>query len=413
MLMILKKIFTVTAATLLAFVATAQKDSDTLLNKHLEQRIYSLPYYSYGKGLGFTSPDSLYQMNIRFRIQSRGTFAENNDGEGSIDGQVRRLRLRFDGYVGSPRFTYAIQLSFAPGDLGGPVQDGENLNIIRDAVVFYSINKHWSVGFGQTKLPGNRQRVNSSGALQLTDRTINNATFNIDRDFGVQANYINQRRDKFSYNFKGAISQGEGRNITDNTDMNLAYTGKVELYPFGSFKKNGEYFEGDILGEEKPKLMVSAAYQFNNKGRNNAGQLGDELYEKKDSQTLLLDAIFKYRGFAFMTAYMQRHSKDPIAYSSVDPTKFNYLMAGHGYDFQSSYMLGNNYELIGRYSNQNMQKEIAMYKPDAQQFTLGLTRYIWEHAFKIQGEATYNKLNYFDNSTKNNWYLRFQIEMGI
>lgn len=401
------------AASLAALTVGAQDGNDSLVNKHLEQRIYSLPYYSYGKGLGFTSPDSLYQMNIRFRIQSRGSFAENNDGEGSIDGQVRRLRLRFDGYVGSPRFTYAIQLSFAPGDLGGAVKDGENLNIIRDAVVFYSINKHWSIGFGQTKLPGNRQRVNSSGALQLTDRTINNASFNIDRDFGVQLNYINQVRDQFSYNFKGAVSQGEGRNITDNSDMNLAYTGKFELYPFGSFKKNGEYFEGDILYEEKPKFMLSGAYQFNNKGRNNAGQLGEELFQKKDMHSILLDAIFKYRGFAFMTAYMQRYAKDPIAFSVVDPGNFNYVIAGSGYDLQSSYALGKNYELIGRYSDQRMQKEIAQYRPDAQQFTLGLTRYIWEHAFKIQGEATYNKLDYFDNTTKNNWYLRFQIEMGI
>jgi hypothetical protein len=36
---------------------------------------------------------------------------------------------------------------------------------------------------GQTKLPGNNQRVVSSGSLEFTDRTINNSRFNIDRDF--------------------------------------------------------------------------------------------------------------------------------------------------------------------------------------------------------------------------------------
>jgi hypothetical protein len=41
------------------------------------------------------------------------------------------------------------------------------------------------VGFGQTKLPGNNQRVVSSGSLEFTDRTINNSRFNIDRDFGL------------------------------------------------------------------------------------------------------------------------------------------------------------------------------------------------------------------------------------
>lgn len=146
---------------LLSALSADAQEKDTVTNRDLEQRIYSLPYYSYGKGLGFTSPDSIYQMNIRFRIQSRGTFNQEEGKDGVIDGGVRRTRLRFDGYVGNPRFTYALQLSFAPGDLGGAVEDGENLQIIRDAVVFYSINTHWSIGFGQTKLPGNRQRVNS------------------------------------------------------------------------------------------------------------------------------------------------------------------------------------------------------------------------------------------------------------
>src|SRR5690606_35384711 len=129
---------------------------------------------SYGKGLGLTSPDSIFQLNIRFRMQNRVTYLQPEGEESAIDGQIRRLRLRFDGYVGDPRFLYALQLSFAPGDVG-EVHEGENINIIRDAVVFYRPNRYWNFGFGQTKLPGNRQRINSSGGLQLTDRSINNA----------------------------------------------------------------------------------------------------------------------------------------------------------------------------------------------------------------------------------------------
>ena len=113
--------------------------------------------------------------------------------------------MRLDGYVGSPKILYAIQLSFAPGDVG-EIVEGENLNIIRDAVVIYSPNKNWNFGFGQTKLPGNRQRVNSSGALQLTDRTINNAKFTLDRDFGFQIHNINEYENKFSYNFPFSIN---------------------------------------------------------------------------------------------------------------------------------------------------------------------------------------------------------------
>jgi phosphate-selective porin OprO/OprP len=117
-------------------------------------KLAALPYYSYGKGLGLTSPDSIFQLNIRFRMQNRVTYLDNDMQDPAIDGQVRRLRLRFDGYVYNPKFVYALQLSFAPGDVG-VTRDGKNLNVIRDAVVFYRPNKKWNIGFGQTKLPGN------------------------------------------------------------------------------------------------------------------------------------------------------------------------------------------------------------------------------------------------------------------
>lgn len=384
-----------------------QADSD------LQKRLNNLPYFSFGKGLGFTAPDSLYQVNIRFRMQSRGTFEIDDAEKGSIEGQVRQMRLRLDGFIADPAFTYTVQLGFAPGDWGGPIEEGANLNVLLDAVLYYNINKNWKVGFGQTKAPGNRQAMNSGGSLQLTDRSINNSLFNINRDFGAQIHYLHQDPSAFSYQIKGAITQGEGRNTTKNDDLHLAYTGQVSVFPMGSFQENGAYFEGDLLHEEKPKLMLSAAYQFNNKAKKSQGQLGTTLYDPRDLHSIFADAIFKYKGFAFMTAYMQRYTQYPLTFNPSNLFQNDYVMAGHGLDFQSSYLLAKDYELIGRYSIQKMQDQIQGYRPDAQQFTIGLTKYIWKHAFKLQGEATYNVSDYFDNTRENNWYFRFQVEMGI
>lgn len=378
-------------------------------------KLSALPYYNYGKGLGLTSPDSIFQLNIRFRMQNRVTYLQEEGEESAIDGQIRRLRLRFDGYVGDPRFLYVIQLSFAPGDVG-EVREGENINIIRDAMIFYRPNKHWNIGFGQTKLPGNRQRVNSSGGLQLTDRSINNAKFTLDRDFGLQVHNMNEYLDKFSYNLKGAISMGEGRNSTDEPDNGLAYTGKVELFPFGAFTKDGTYFEGDIVREKTPKFLLSGAYQFNNKARRTQGQLGDDLFEKRDTHSLLLDAMFKYKGWAAMAAYMQRTANDPVTYDPEDITgtpAMEYVFTGHGLDYQLSYVFPSNYEIIGRFSTQKVHKDIQAFAPDQKQYSLGLTKYIWEHAFKAQLEVTLDDLDYFDGSSKQNWYARFQVEIGI
>ncbi len=376
-------------------------------------KLSALPYYSFGKGLGLTSPDSLFQLNIRFRMQNRVTYLENDRENGTYDGQIRRLRLRFDGYVGNPKFLYAIQLSFAPGDVG-EIREGENINIIRDAVVFYRPNKHWNISFGQTKLPGNRQRVNSSGGLQLTDRTINNARFTIDRDFGFQVHNINEYQHKFSYNFKTAISSGEGRNVTGKADDGIAVTGKVELFPLGAFTKDGTYFEGDVIREKKPKLMISGAFQQNNHARRTQGQLGNDLFEQRTMKSVLLDAMFKYNGWAAMTSFMSRTTNEnPITINPLNILESNYVFVGNGFDYQLSYNTKTNYEFIGRYSIQKVGEAIKTLTPNTKQFSLGLTKYIWEHSFKVQGEINYDILDYNDGFSKNNWYLRFQVEIGI
>src|SRR5690606_15003195 len=105
-------------AMILLFSVTASAQIIKYDSVDRERQHAALPYYSYGIGLGLTSPDSIFQLNIRFRMQNRLTYWNNEREDESIDGQIRRLRLRFDGYVGSPEFMYSIQLSFAAEDVG-------------------------------------------------------------------------------------------------------------------------------------------------------------------------------------------------------------------------------------------------------------------------------------------------------
>lgn len=400
----MKKIALVVFCLISFQFVNAQKDNDIKLS--------ALPYYNYGKGVGLTSPDSLFQFNIRFRMQNRLTYLANEDEEPAYEALIRRLRLRFDGYVGDPKIVYVIQLSFAPGDVG-ELEEGGNLNVIRDAIVFYRPNKHWNIGFGQTKLPGNRQRVNSSGALQFTDRSINNANFNIDRDFGLQVYYLNEYRDKASYNVKTAISTGEGRNWTQEPDNGLAFTGKLEFFPFGTFQNDGTLFEGDIKREDKPRLMLSGVYHYNQKARRAFGTLGDDLFESRDLKSVFLDAMLKYDGWAFQTAYMNRNAKNPITVNPEDITEQEFVFTGDGFDAQLSYIFPSNYELIGRFSTQKPHQDIEDLTPKSKQYSLGVTKYIWEHALKIQAEVTNTHFDYIDNSNASNWYVRFQVEIGI
>jgi hypothetical protein len=345
-------------------------------------------------------------------MQNRLTYLQTEDNK-SIDGQIRRLRLRFDGFVGNPQFLYVIQLSFAPGDLGGFIEEGENLQVIRDAALTYVPNKNWRFIFGQTKLPGNRQRIVSSGALQLTDRSVNNARFNIDRDFGIQAYYLKQDLNKFSYALKTAISNGEGRNFTRNNDLNFAYTAKLELMPFGAFNRDGNNFEGDLVREKKPKLFLGGVFSQNNFAKKSQGQLGDDLFESRTMTSTFLESLVKYQGFSLAVCYMNRSTlRDPLTFNPLNSNDIRYVWTGEGMDYQGSYLFPKNYELILRYSEIKPYHRISNFEPKRQEFTLGLTKYLWEHAFKLQSEVTFQQANHFNQNT-NQWYFRFQLEMGI
>jgi hypothetical protein len=49
-------------------------------------------------------------VNIGFRVQSR---FRKTDGESAIvEGEIRRMRLKLDGFVYNPKFGYKVELGF-------------------------------------------------------------------------------------------------------------------------------------------------------------------------------------------------------------------------------------------------------------------------------------------------------------
>src|SRR5690606_16652048 len=192
-------LLTMLVVMVMTFQAVAQRESD------------ERPTIENFEGIQYTGDDSTFYINFRFRMQSRlkYTSSSGNDlSDGSFEARIRRLRLRMDGYIYNPKLSYSIQLGFTRGDQD--YDDTDVPNLVRDAVIFYNFTDNFYVSFGQSKLPGNRQRVNSSGELQFAERSLVNATFNIDRDFGIKAYYSPQIGEVPVY-LKAAISTGEGR----------------------------------------------------------------------------------------------------------------------------------------------------------------------------------------------------------
>lgn len=370
---------------------------------------------SFDKGLGFFAPDSTFGLNLRFRMQNRigmNTVSASDFSPESFEANVRRLRLRFDGFVGKSGLTYYLQLSFSRGD-----QDWDNTGfpgIVRDAMVFYNFSENFYLGMGQGKLPGNRQRVISSGQQQFAERSLVNAIFNIDRDFGLMGYYSNHAGG-LHYNLKGAVSTGEGRN-TQRTNDGLAYTGRLELLPFGPFTKDGDFTEGDLEREPSPKLSLGATYSFNHKAVRDAGQRGAFLHAPVDIQACFVDLIAKYQGWALQSeaAWRRAPGQDlpppvPEPGAELQP----YVFTGKGVNTQLSYVFPSMWELAGRHTRVVPEKALAMLEQSATIYTFGISKYLAKHRNKLQANLSYQENSGGTQADKSFWNLMFQVEIGI
>lgn len=359
------------------------------------------------------SKDSLFLMNLRFRMQNRAGF-NTLDGDNlainEFEMRVRRMRLRFDGFIVNSKFQYYVQLGFSKADMD--LEASEIAQPLRDAVVYYFVNSNLYFGFGQSKLPGNRQRVISSGNLQFADRSIANAAFNIDRDFGFFGYYTKKSGDLSIFKLKGAVSTGEGRNSSVGNN-GLAYTGRVEFLPLGGFSNIGDYTEGDIEYEYTPKLSLGMTFSANLKAIRTGGQIGPSLYGERNINSFIIDGIFKYRGNSILMEYMKRSSPNPITTNGEGDIRF--VQVGKGINVQLSRMFSKKSEFGLRYSFVDPDQSLDLLQERVDEALLGYTYYLKGHRIKLQGNIGYKWLEGligFDNAS-NSWTGLFQVEFGI
>ncbi|WP_050977555.1 hypothetical protein [Nitritalea halalkaliphila] len=270
------------------------------------------------------------------------------------------------------------------------------------------------LGFGQVKLPGNRQRVISSGNLQFADRSIVNGLLTLDRDFGLYTYYTVPQKltGQQVWQVKTAITSGDGRNALA-INNGLAYTGRLEWLPFGYFSNNGDYSEGDIEFEPRPKLSLGFTYSANQKAVRTQGQLGAELFEARNLNSLIADMMFKYQGWALMSEYMQRNSPDPITTNEAGDIRL--VVVGRGINTQLSRMVGPRLELAARYAYVVPNQNPSAIRQRVDEGLLGATKYLNGHRIKVQANVGYRWLQGLTSFSRagNTWTGMFQVEFGI
>ena len=370
----------------------------------------------FGKGLfNLMGQDSTWSMKIGLRFQSLATSKwDVNNGLSNPESSmlIRRSRLKFDGFAFSPKLKYKVELGLSNRDQSGAsIYTSNASRQILDAVLKWNFSGNFVLWFGQTKLPGNRERVISSANLQQVDRSLLNSRFTIDRDIGIQLRHHFNLTDTFLVKEIFSIAQGEGRNITTGNVGGHQYTTRVELFPFGDFKNKGDYKGSDLKFEPSPKLSLGVAYDFNNnasKTRSNQGSymLNDTGFYSTNISTLFIDAMYKHQGFSLMAEYANRTADDAFAKNSDGSLTGAEVQVGNGLNIQTGYLLSKTVEFSGRYTNISLDREITG-KGSENQYTLGLSKYISGHNLKVQTDVSYTDIGFKTNQ------LLYRVQVDI
>ena len=353
----------------------------------------------FGKGLfNLVGKDSTFTMKIGARMQflstNNWTIEDGSLNNPETNFSVRRARLKFNGFAFSPKLKYKIELGLSNRDLSGASEFTSNApRYILDAVVKWNFHENFELWFGQTKLPGNRERVISSGNLQQVDRSLLNSRFNIDRDLGIQLRHHFNLSEKFVVKEAFSIAQGEGRNITTGNIGGHQFTGRVEFLPFGNFTSKGDYSGSDLKREKNAKLAIGVTYDHNNNAVKNRSNQGSYMvtntgFYETNINTVFIDAMFKYQGFSLMAEYADRDAGDPFAKNLDGTLTGDEVQVGNGLNLQAGYLLTNDWEVSGRYTNTELDTNITGNKLE-NQYTLGVSKYIVGHKLKIQSDVSY------------------------
>lgn len=370
----------------------------------------SLNQSTFGKGLRFMAADSSFslQLGARFQMLYQGGFNPVTDAwdERFL---IRRARLKFDGFAFSPKLVYKIELGLSNSDIGSGLlmQNNRADNIILDAVAKWEVAPDLELWVGQTKLPGNRERVISSQKLQFVDRSLLNAQFNLDRDAGIQLRHTSTIGQAVIREIV-SVSMGEGRDITVNNAGGRDYTGRIEVLPFGEFKGGGDYFSSDLAREQTPKLSVAATYDYNSKASRSRGQLGAFLSDQRTLKTVFADAMFKYRGFSVMSEYANRTAPEgPVVNRSDDGTINETFVTGNAFNVQAGYVFKTNWEAAGRYTTYDPTAATGLRAQ--KQYTFALSKYIVGHSLKVQSDISLIQEQNRSNKTQ----FRLQMEVAL
>ena len=322
-------------------------------------------------------------FKLGFRLQQDLLFTSpmSEEFKPQVGYTIRRARTQFRGYLYHGKLDYFIQLSMDRGFIS-----------LMNAEYRWKPNPNTTVSFGQLRPPTGRQFQTVSYVLQMADRSTVSRFFSLGFDIGITASHYFTLSDDLGFKVYGGITNGEGGNKLP-AKGGLAYTGRVEIFPFGKFHDNGDYRESDLYGEPSPKLSIGTAYYYNRDANNRLSLSEAELWStvNDDIKTFYVDGVFKYEGYSLLAEYIHRDIGTEILVGLPGGNRYAVLPGGTGFSIQGGKVISKIYEPTLRVSVLNPSNGIQISSSsytEQYKYTIGFNYYMIGRNIKMQTETS-------------------------
>lgn len=306
----------------------------------------------YDNGFLINAKDQ-FEMKFGAWIQFQHEYIDNENAPNTSSFKVAKGRLRWSGFMYSPKFAYVIQLELAdPNNTAGTKEVS-----LKDFAIDIKHYKNVKVRLGQFKVPFNRQQMAFFGDLQFVDASRASKAFNANqanaRDIGIM---MNGSRDDHHLQYFVGFFNGNGINQPGNND-NTQYlsVARIVFNPFGPMSIS----ESDVANTQQKLLSVGGGFAYD-AGNTDGTTPGS-------ARTLALEAAFKHQGRSLQGEYYSRSVK-----GNTDARGF-YLQGG-------IFIVPEKTEVAARYAVVNPEGG----DNNLEELTLGLNIFFAGHRRKLQ-----------------------------
>jgi hypothetical protein len=353
--------------------------------------------------------DEMFALDFRLRVQLRYELQhDHEERETSNVFSVRRARLQFKGHLFGEHNKYYLQIAISPNDMGWTA-DGPSFTPIRNWELSFDYLRDLTVTVGQMKVNYNRQRVISSGDLQLPDRSTVTGEFTLDRDVGLKLS-SNDLGGIGYLRYSLGIFNGEGRDGYRVDDMGMLYVARLELVPTGD--ADGEWTDDEVDWSRslRPSFVIAGAYAFHDRAKRDRGSLGNRPLDQgtTDFHQAQADLMFKYAGLSLTGEFQWRKGIRQFGEGTVIDDMGMEVLAprlaarnGLGYFVQAGVLIPRlPLEFIGRWAQIIGLGDASQTSlPDSEEAGGGVSWYFARHSLKLSADYFRLRTDSFDVDT--------------